>query len=168
MVQQLVELFVLLLVEIHLLPLVLGLLSLDALLVLVLQLALLLKDVLVDERDLILILFAAGLFRAVILGGRLFRILRGGLRTRTWGGEKVSPRAHLGDVDLGGERGRGTGEPADRSENGRRRCASVSGADETRDNRSRRFGSHASGLTVAGRARIFAVTQGRGSSGRRR
>ena len=111
MVQQLVELFVLLLVEIHLLPLVLGLLSLDALIVLVLQLALLLNDVLVDERDLILILFAAGLFRAVILGGRLFRILRGGLRTRTWGGEKVSPRAHLGHVDLGARGAGGRASP---------------------------------------------------------
>jgi hypothetical protein len=45
--------------------------------------------VLVDERDLILVLLADGLLRAVILGfGSLLRVLRGGLRTSEMGGEK--------------------------------------------------------------------------------
>ena len=58
-------------------------------------------------------------------------------------GAEGEPARAPGTRGSWGREGPGTGEPADRSENGRRRCASVSGADETRDNRSRRFGSHA-------------------------
>jgi hypothetical protein len=122
--------------------------------------------VLVDERDLILVLLADGLLRAVILGfGSLLRVLRGGLRTSEMGRrEKVSPRAHEPGLDLEGGRGRGTGERADRSENARPPRSTVDGVDDKRRNRSRRFGSPARDADC----RLSRLWRGRGVPLRRR